>query len=40
MVVLQETMDSKDGGVQDTMVLYKHGFQETVVLREMVGFGD
>lgn len=38
MVVLQETMNTKDGGVQDTVVLCKHGSQETVVLQEMVGF--
>ena len=38
MVVLQETMDLKDGGVQDTVVLCKHSSQETVVLQEMVGF--
>ena len=34
MVVLQETVDSGDGGAQDTTVLCAHGSQGTLVLQK------
>ena len=35
MVVLQETVDSGDGGAQDTTVLCAHGSQGTLVLQNV-----